>query len=298
MNSRRHGITTLVLDFDGTCTQIPPIYETFWEEYRKNLKIGAEDVSVAEWERARAAVRSHSPTAGWTLGGAQAAPAAADPYILASEAAQRIYRVRKLADPQLESPDLYPAHKAAYERAPAPWRDSAKEIFEHLLGRGVRLCFISNSSTGTIKRRLKDLFGSESAADRILVRGDAAKFLVQEPIWETPPSEMLELFQSLPGEVKSTGADLKRPIYLRRGSYFRAICDVIQDDRAQLSQTLFCGDIWELDLALPAAFGASIHLLERAEPFATYPYEYSALADLGRRGQRSRDLDGLLRWFE
>jgi len=298
MNSPLCDITTLVLDFDGTCTQIPPVYKEYWEEYRYNLRIGEKKVSTTEWEEARAAVRAHSPMAGWSLGGAQAAPAAADPYILAYEAAQLIYRNRKLVDPKLALPDLYSAHKTAYEKAPAPWRESAREIFEQLLERDVRLCFISNSSTDTIKNRLAELFGSISAADRILVRGDAAKFLVQEPMWDTPPSEMLELFLSLPAEANESDASLKRPIYLRRGSYFRAICEVIENERERLSQTLFCGDIWELDLALPAALGASIHLLERAKPFATYHYEHSALADLGQRGQRSRDLDGLLRWFE
>lgn len=298
MNSFSYGAATLVLDFDGTCTQIPPVYESYWEEYGKNLRIGSKEVSVSDWQEALDAVRAHSPTAGWGLGGAQAAPAAADPYILAYEAAHLIYRKRKLADPELVSPDLSSVHERAYEEEPAPWRDSARETFERLLERGVRLCFISNSKTDTIKQRLVDLLGSASAADRILVRGDAAKFRVQEPPWETPPSEMLQLFQALPAEAKATNAHLNRPIYLRRGSYFRAICEVIQNDRKRLSETLFCGDVWELDLALPAALGASIHLLERAEPFATYPYEHSALADLGKRGQRSEDLDGLLRWFE
>lgn len=298
MKSNPNGISTLVLDFDGTCTQIPGIYRNYWEEYRNNLSVELGEVTATEWDETLNAVRTQSPIAGWTLGGAQSAPAAADPYILAYEAAQFLYRKRKLAKPDLPSPNLSAVHTHAYEKAPAPWRESAKEVFEQLLERGVTVSFISNSATSAIKQRLVELFGSASAAERIQVHGGAAKFLVQEPMWETRPTPMLEIFRSFPAEAKTTYTQLQRPIYLRRGSYFQAISKIVQDDREQLSRTLFCGDIWELDLALPAAFGARIHLLERAAPFSTYSYERSALADVGSRGRSSEDLDGLLPWFK
>jgi hypothetical protein len=79
---------------------------------------------------------------------------------------------------------------------------------------------------------------------------------------------------------------LDRPVYLRRGAYFEALCATT----FPMEQTLVCGDIWELDLALPAALGAQVHLIERAAPFATYRYERERLA----KGQSSPNLEALL----
>ena len=64
-----------------------------------------------------------------------------------------------------------------------------------------------------------------------------------------------------------------------------------------LTDTVFCGDTWEMDLAMPYALGANVHLLDRAAPFETYPYERQALAACGDRGKTSVDLSGLLAWL-
>src|SRR5207237_4506194 len=78
--------------------------------------------------------------------------------------------------------------------------------------------------------------------------------------------------------------ETKRPIYLRRGAYFEAINRVLAGDLDELTQTVFCGDTWEMDLAMPYALGAKVHLLDRAAPFETYCYERQAgAASLARR---------------
>jgi len=67
---------------------------------------------------------------------------------------------------------------------------------------------------------------------------------------------------------------VNRPLYLRRGAYFEALCALYHafgDDSFPIEKTLVCGDIWELDLAMPAVLGAQVHLIERAAPYATYP---------------------------
>ena len=92
-------------------------------------------------------------------------------------------------------------------------------------------------------------------------------------------------------------AGLKRPIYLRRGAYFEAIYSAFRGDLNLLTSAIFCGDIWEMDLAMPAALGAKVHLLSRAAPFDTYAYEMQALATCGNRGNTSADLSGLLAWL-
>jgi hypothetical protein len=81
------------MDFDGTCTQVPAIVDEYLDAYRKNFSIAFGSVSPADWAAAQASVRQHSPEAGWTVAGCPSAPAAADPYILADEAARYILRL-------------------------------------------------------------------------------------------------------------------------------------------------------------------------------------------------------------
>jgi hypothetical protein len=52
-----------------------------------------------------------------------------------------------------------------------------------------------------------------------------------------------------------------------------------------------------MDLAMPHALGANVHLLDRATPFNTYEYEKRAIETYGQRAKASDDLSGLLAWL-
>src|SRR5437588_2040797 len=93
------GLAHIVLDFDGTCTQIPSIFEAYLDYYRKGLNEAGLNVTTSEWQDAQAMVRQHSPEAGWTLAGCPSAPAAADPYVLADETARLILRGKAATGP-------------------------------------------------------------------------------------------------------------------------------------------------------------------------------------------------------
>ena len=60
-----------------------------------------------------------------------------------------------------------------------------------------------------------------------------------------------------------------------------------------LPNTVVCGDIWEMDLAMPYALGANVHLLDRTTPFDTYEYERYAVASSGDRAKTSVELSEL-----
>ena len=178
--SKATAIQHVVLDFDGTCTQIPKIWETYLELYFKALPEAGFNITAAEWSEACDTVRKHSPTAAWTLAGCAAAPAAADPYILADEAMRFILRRRGDRRP-------VPAeiHAKAYAAAPAPWREEALDTFAKLIERGIRLHFVSNSSTAVITGRLQDLLANHSSLPgKISVESDAGKFRVCELEWD------------------------------------------------------------------------------------------------------------------
>jgi FMN phosphatase YigB (HAD superfamily) len=282
----------VVLDFDGTCTQVELAHAGFLAGYLALLEDAngcARGALQAAWDAALARVRAASPDAGWTLLGAPStAPAAADPYILAGEASALLQRDGAI---RVVPADAY---ARAYAANPAPWRPEVCEVLAGLVARGLRVGFISNADRLAIEMRLTDLLNADRALRRqIAVHGHAAKFTIGElAIGATGPGAAHRArFEALDGAVRVAG--MVRPIYLRRAAYFDALCRLWHDLAAAdyaIAETLVCGDIWELDLAMPRALGGHVHLIRRAPPFDTYPYELAQLpaADI------TADLRGLL----
>lgn len=282
-------IKHVAFDFDGTCTQIPPIWQAFTEEYRNSFFAAVLPVVVTsqDWAEAEQDVKKNSPAAGWMVGGTPSAPIAADPYIMADEVSRLICRQKNIAHAM--PPGLF---STAYDSHPAPWREEALDVLTTLHKRGITIHFVSNSSPRTIASRLDELLGADSEI-RVAIRiaSGAGKFLIQELPWDKPDivsAEMRSKFGALPAsDKKSKGRSLKRPIYLRRGSYFQALCATLNNSAEAYASTVVCGDVWELDLAMPAALGIRVHLIERAAPFRTYPYEiqkieqHRAIAEFG-----------------
>lgn len=275
----RMALRYVVLDFDGTCTQIELVHAGFLASYLAILEDAngrARDALQPAWDAAVARVRAASPDAGWTLLGAPStAPAAADPYILASEASALLQRDGAIRVIPAE------AYARAYAAHPAPWRPELPQVLAALVERGLQVGFISNSDRLAIEMRLTDLLHADRALRRrLVVHGHAAKFTLTElPLGATGPGAAHRArFEALDGSVRAAG--VARPIYLRRGSYFDALCGLWRDLGAAgyaIAETLVCGDIWELDLAMPRALGAHVHLVRRAPPFDTYPYELAQL---------------------
>jgi phosphoglycolate phosphatase-like HAD superfamily hydrolase len=283
----------VVLDFDGTCTQVELVQAGFLSSYLAILAKAngrTADALRPAWEAALAEVRAASPNAGWTLFGAPStAPAAADPYILSGEASALLVRKGTIQHVPAD------AYVRAYAANPAPWRPEVPKVLAALVQRGLKIGFISNSERLAIQVRLTDLLHADrKLRGKVVVHGDAAKFKVHEiPLGaDSPGAAHRAAFEKLDGAVRAEG--LSRPIYLRRGSYFEALCGLWQDLGAKgyaIAETIVCGDIWDLDLAMPRALGAAVHLIRRAAPFETYPYE---LAQLATPKDASKDLKGLV----
>ncbi|MCU1350247.1 MAG: hypothetical protein JWO56_3277 [Acidobacteria bacterium] len=272
-------INLVVLDYDGTITDIRDGAPEFDRAYVRGLGdvVGGKDLRQ-EWERAKAAIRAASPEAAWTvIGPAKIAPAAGDPYALASEAAKHFLTesgvLPSAALQGLATGELY---TVAYNAAPYAFRPDARTVLGVLTkarsgGQPIRTCFVTNSATDTVKERLvAKLFPGGLGA--LEVQGGAAKFLI------APPSQPSDLFDKLPESVQVAG--LTRPILLRRGSYFDALRRLWEDPAhpATAATTLVVGDVWELDLAMPAALGCQIHLVLRDN---TYDYELNAAKAAG-----------------
>ena len=217
------GLAHVVLDFDGTCTQIPPIFEAYLDLYREGLNDSGLNVTLSEWRDAQEIVCRHSPKAGWTLAGCPSAPAAGDPYVLADEAARLILRRRGATTPVPIPPTV---HAQAYDEALAPWREEAFDTFSRLVEHGVQLHFVSNTGTKFINRRLRDLFGDRNPLPaKISVQSGAGKFRICELSWDDQAAvsaEAARRFQTLPVAYgEKPFPETERPIYLRRGAYSR-----------------------------------------------------------------------------
>jgi FMN phosphatase YigB (HAD superfamily) len=276
-------IECVVLDFDGTFTDLAreaPGFEAAFPGLVADL-LGRE--LGGAWEEAVAAVRAEAPELGWTVEGQAVAPADADPYILASCAAQKIFdRVGVLTrEPGLRSDVITAIYKRAYRHTRAAFRPDAKAVFEQLCARGLPVYIVTNASTDAVERKLAEL--APQGREAIQVRGDAAKFVIGAARERDERFERLPEARALPG--------LARPALLRRGRYFDVLAAMWRETGARPETTLVCGDIVELDLAMPAELGAHVHFITRPR---TYPYELEMVRALGARGGVSDMLTPLL----
>jgi len=260
-------IRTVVLDFDGTLTDADAHEAPFHEASLGHLAaaLGREREGLrAEWRAALAELRSAPPEAAWSVGGQAVCPAHGDPYLLANGAVLRLLARYEIGRDEGERRLLVgQIHSLAYREVPPPFRDDARPTLIELIGRGARTAIVTNSHTEAVCARLDTL--ELAGRSGLLVRGGARKFEL------TAPPHPSERFASLPTGLRVPG--LARPVLLGRGHYFALLDELWRDGSATPETTLVVGDLFELDLALPAQLGAAVHLVLRA---GTLPHEREA----------------------
>jgi phosphoglycolate phosphatase-like HAD superfamily hydrolase len=276
-------IECVVLDLDGTLTDLPREAPAFTAAFPAQLAdLLGRDVAGL-WAAAEARVRARSPELAWTMGGHAVAPADADPYILASSAAHVLLDGLGVLtrDPALRGEIITTLFRRAYHLTGAAFRPEARPVLEALLSRVPAVYVVTNAATEVATRKLHSL--APAGLPRLRIRGDARKFGIG------PAARPDTRFAAVARPVHVPG--LGRPVLMERGLYFDALVAIGAETGAPFSQTLVCGDIWEMDLALPAALGASVHLVRRPRTFA---YELDAVRALGPRGGVSEGVAALL----
>ena len=263
----------VVFDFDGTLTDVDAHAEAFYAASRQALadQLGWDEAEHArEWAASFAAVMALSATAAWQVGGRDACPARVDPYMIANSVTHRLLAEHRPGDdPATRVASVLAVHSAAYQQVSPQFRPDAQRVLEQLLAGGYPVRVVSNSQTTAIERMLDSL--ALAGRERVLVHGDAGKFSVCEPM--VPDAR----FDALPETVGWWEGG--RPIHVRRGKYFDVLRAIWDDTGTNCEQTLVVGDVFELDLAMPAALGAHIHLVTRA---GTMPHERRIADDLPR----------------
>lgn len=276
------AIECLILDFDGTFTDVEKEAEGFFAGFRSDLM--ADGVTAEEWDGAISEIMSDPDQYGWEYNGVIVAPSHADPYILATSAGQKILRKRGLsssADREAKLSDLY---KRNYEKATTVFRPEARAAIETLISSTLPIFVVTNSNTAHVQKKLLSL--EARGLEHLRVVGDARKFVIGDP--DTPS----DYFTGLPETSRIAG--LNRDIYMKRGKYVDALRRIWNETGASPESTLVCGDIYELDLAVPAALGTAIHLVTRK---STADYEKAVVRN-HPTGQVSSSLTGLLSRLE
>ena len=279
--ARPMAVTLIILDFDGTFTDVEAEAGPFLDAYRDELAERFGDDLAARWDEVAAEIRSQPEGYGWEYEGRIVAPSHADPYILAVSTAQRLLGDHGLlTDLGERSAFLEALFRSNYPKAASVFRPDAREVVESLLATGVPVHVVTNSMTEAVQRKLDEL--SPRHRERLTVHGNARKYVIAQP--ET----IDERFEAVPESLALEGLD--RPVLLRRGRYYSVLRQIWESEGASPEGTLVCGDIYELDLALPAALDMHVHLVCRP---GTPAYERRAVDRLPR-GAVSEDLRAVL----
>ena len=277
------AVRCIVLDFDGTFTDVEREAAPFVEVFRAAVfdLLGRED--VAGWEERATEIARHPGRHGWMFEGRIVAPAGADPYIRSTTVAQALFEARGvLRDEEVRTAVLRALYQFAYERTLTAFRPRAKEVLEALAASGLPTFVVTNAHTEAALKKLRTL-GPEGLS-RIEVHGDARKYVVGEPEIEDPR------FSRVPAEIPLPGRE--RPVYPRRGRYWDTLARILQKTNVAPEEVLVCGDIYELDLALPIELGMQVHMM--TGPRAPAAHELVMLESLGARASHGDDLGHIL----
>ncbi|MCY1046666.1 HAD family hydrolase [Corallococcus sp. bb12-1] len=277
------AIACVVLDFDGTFTDVLAEGAPFLTHFQQALyRVLGQDATAA-WDEEVAALHEGVDQYGWEVAGRIVAPATADPYLTATCTAHRLLqRFGRGQDEATRTDTVQTLYRDAYRHSATAFKEEAKEVLEALLATGLPINVVTNAHTELVEAKLTRL--APRGRERLTVFGDARKFTLED----AEPKDAR--FDALPEALKLDGV-LGRPVYLRRGRYFAALKRIWDATHTGPESTLVAGDIYELDLAMPAALGAHVQLVERAN---VLPYERAAVERLGARGGVDKSLRAIL----
>jgi FMN phosphatase YigB (HAD superfamily) len=280
----RASIRLVVLDFDGTLSDAEAEAVPFVEAFRSELfDLIGRDASEA-WARHEQAIRQRPAEHGWRYRDRIAAPAGADPYLLTASIAQRLCdELGIMQQGSLRSEVLELLYRRAYPLTRIVPRPNARALLEALTAAGVAVYVITNSRTDAVQRKL-DAVGAKGR-EVIRVIGDARKFVLDDG----PRDDRFDALE----ELALPGLDQRR-VASKRGHYYDALCRAWQESGTTAEETLVCGDIFELDLALPLALGCHVHLIHGDD---TPAYEL-AYVRAQPRGGASRELSRVVERLE
>ncbi len=257
----------VIFDFDGTLTDAEQEGQPFRAGYLDDLAVltgWPREQIETEAIKFEAEVAANPERFGWMFKGQIVAPATVDPYLRMMPVARHLLdQAQALMTAQDRERVLDGLlYKYNYQKTVTAFRDHAGESLAelisqgHLSGEAGELFVVTNSHTEAVQHKIAQLESQRQQADLgdpsltpLIERvfGRAQKYIV-DPSFDLVPESL-----SLPG--------LDRPVLLRRKHYFEVLNRLREQAGVPWSQVWVFGDIFELDLSLPIALGASVGLM-------------------------------------
>ncbi len=271
----------IILDFDGTFTEVDKEAQPFVATYKRaTAELLGRSIDDA-WTAAEQRILAQPDSYGWEYEGSIVAPSHADPYIFTTATAQLVFdTLGVLADRDERAQAMQQLFQTSYPQALVVFRPEAREVVEAILDAGTCVYVVTNSSGAAVSGKIDSL--APRGREKLTIHGDAKKYVLCDP------DPLDAVFNAVPAETTIEG--LARPVFLRRGRYYEALRTILTENGTTPDRTLVCGDIFELDLALPAAIGMHVHLVTRE---GTRAYERDAASV--SRGGHSADLKAMLK---
>ena len=240
-----NGIKNILLDFDGTLTDVDaeamPAIEKWHELYCEKTGV-SRFVLDKDFSCTLNEVLNDSKS-GWINDGFIVAPATADPLVLTTTVYQKMIakNIREgsfPSNPEAKAIDalLYELFSKSYPYSNIVFRKGAKEFLDELTSQ-YNVTIVTNSKVDSVEHKLGKLVDYS-----VPIIGNAKKYIIG-----TEPSFIPK---------QTTLEDFPRPIFLRRSQYYSILKEFDAEESAVI------GDIYEFDLALPEYLGFKTIQLE------------------------------------
>ncbi len=266
----------VILDFDGTLTLADEEAKPFLINFKKDIAnlLNKKDIDK-EWKKAEREILQNPSGYGWKYKGKIVAPPNADDYVLATVIAKFLLdKAGVLMDMNERDNILQQIYQQNYSKSDIAFKKQAKEVLEELIKR-MPVFIVTNSNSEAVANKIEKL--NPRGKEKIALFGDAKKYVIDFK------------FDAVPENMTING--LNRVIFLRRKKYFDVLNKIWKATITKPEQTLIIGDIFELDLALPAILGCNIFLIANSN---TPSCEKEAVSHLFK-GYVSEDIKDILK---
>ncbi len=271
------GIELVVLDFDGTVTEVDKEATSAVDGWRTDigneLELSTSEIEK-EWLGAQIRIEAEPAKYGWVMGNKIVAPAYADPLVMARTISELLFDQFGvyLDRPERENILQNRFFKDNYAKTGTVFKNGADHFLKEVCNK-FDVCIVTNSGTGSVVKKIAQL---PTKYPTIPIHGDAKKYILDLEWKEVPES------------VERAGYG--RSLFLQRRMYAVVLSGLMADRELKPEQVAVVGDIYELDLLLPEHQGMQIVLTPRE---STPAFEVEAVRTCPR-GYAARNLPEVL----
>jgi len=244
------GIELVILDFDGTLTDIDkeaiPAVEGWKKDIGNELRLSTPEIDK-KWSVAQAKIKENPTNYGWLSDSRIVAPAYADPLVMARTISELLFDEAGVYMDRSERETILQNRffKRNYDLMRIVFKDEVVGFLGRVCDK-FNVCIVTNSETECVAKKVAQLPREYS---NIPIHGDAKKYILDLK-WE-----------DVPESVDRQGYG--RPLFLQRRKYAAILLSLMSNRGLKPDNVVIVGDVYELDLLLPEHLGMHIVLTPR-----------------------------------